>query len=64
MTTAHLTRDECKVSRRHPGTCQDCGWTLPVRTVTFWATGFRYRVCADCERAYRNRINWPVLEPR
>jgi len=59
-----LTRGELarKATRRKRGTCQDCGHVKPVRTVTFWASGFRYTVCADCEKAYRGAINWPVLE--
>lgn len=48
------------IARRHPGNCQDCGHHRPVRTVSFWATGYRYRVCADCEKPYRHVINWPV----
>ncbi len=50
----------CRVARRRPGTCQDCGRHTPTRVVTWWASGFRYRVCAECERAYRDRILWPV----
>lgn len=38
-----------KVGRR----CQDCGWERPVRLIAFSATGYRYVVCAACERAYR-----------
>jgi hypothetical protein len=53
-----------KVLRRAPGRCQDCGWEhKPVRRVTFWVNGMRYQVCAECERAYRRVINWPVTEP-
>lgn len=51
-----------RIARRHPGQCSDCGHHKPVRWITFWATGYRYRVCAQCERAYRRIINWPVTE--
>ena len=49
-----------RLALRSPGTCRDCGWHKPVRTITFWATGLRYRVCEECERPYRHAINWPV----
>lgn len=52
-----------RYARRKVGRpCQDCGWRKPVRVITFWATGFRYRVCADCEKCYRPVICWPVRE--
>jgi hypothetical protein len=40
--------------------CQDCGRTSkPATTITFWASGYRYRVCGDCIRAYRRMILTP-----
>lgn len=59
LTRAEFSR---RATRRKPGNCQDCGNFLPVRQITFWATGMPYVVCAECERAYRNVINWPVVE--
>lgn len=50
------------VSRRHPGRCADCGHVLPVRIVTFWLNSLKLTVCARCEKAYRDRILWPVTE--
>lgn len=38
------------------GSCQDCGWQRNVTTITFWATGMRYRVCPDCIKPYRSVI--------
>ncbi len=40
---------------RQQGPCQDCGHDRQTTWITFWATGFRYRVCALCSRAYQGR---------
>jgi hypothetical protein len=48
------------IARRKLGRCKDCGREMPVRTVTFWVNGMPYVVCADCEKAYRPVILWPV----
>ena len=41
------------------GKCQDCGHEKPTTTITFWATGFKYRECGVCIRAYRAVILKP-----
>lgn len=38
------------------GRCMDCGWERRTTWITWWVSGFRYRVCAVCIRAYRDRI--------
>ncbi len=53
------------IARRKIGRpCQDCGRTIPVRTVRFWVNGMPYVVCKDCEKEYGPRginvICWPV----
>lgn len=39
--------------------CQDCGRRRPWTVITFWTTGYRYRVCGDCIRPYRRVILRP-----
>lgn len=34
------------------GKCQDCGHVKRTTVIRFWATGYKYRVCASCKRAY------------
>ena len=41
------------------GKCQDCGWEKRVTNIYFWATGMKYRVCAECIKAYRGVILKP-----
>jgi hypothetical protein len=41
--------------------CQDCGNYRPATTITFWASGYRYRVCSDCIRPYRRMILRPCV---
>lgn len=36
--------------------CQDCGRHRPATWIMFWATGYWYRVCGECIRAYRGVI--------
>lgn len=36
--------------------CQDCGQLRRTTVVRFWVNDYRYRVCADCIRAYRGRL--------
>ena len=38
------------------------GWEKRITTITFWATGMRYRVCADCIKPYRGEILKPDKE--
>jgi hypothetical protein len=38
------------------GHCQDCGHEKQTTVVVFWATGMKYRVCAECIKAYRKVI--------
>jgi hypothetical protein len=45
--------------RHRGGCCQDCGNLRPVTTITFWATGYEYRVCGECIEAYRAVILKP-----
>lgn len=42
------------------GKCEDCGHIKRTTVVTFWATGFKYRVCAECIKPYRGVILKPV----
>lgn len=52
-----------RIARRKAGRpCQDCGRRVPARTVRFWVNAMPYHVCADCEKAYRGVICWPVRE--
>jgi hypothetical protein len=39
------------------GKCQDCGWEKSTTVIVFWATGMKYRVCAECIKPYRGVIN-------
>ena len=39
------------------GMCDDCGWFRNVTRITFWATGMKYIVCAECIKPYRGTIN-------
>jgi len=44
------------------GHCQDCGHEKPVTTITFWATGMKYRVCSKCISPYRGIINKSMVK--
>lgn len=41
------------------GQCADCGRTRRTTVIIFWVSGMRYRVCADCIKAYRAAILKP-----
>ena len=41
------------------GRCQDCGRERRTTVIRFWVNFMRYRVCADCIRAYRPVILAP-----
>ena len=42
---------------RHPGNCQDCGRHRLIRPVMFWLNGYTMRLCEECEKVYRPRLN-------
>ena len=39
------------------GVCNDCGYSKSTTVITFWASGMKYRVCAECIKPYRGIIN-------
>jgi hypothetical protein len=52
-----MTRKRRKYTIGH---CQDCGHQKRTTAIVFWATGMRYRVCAECIKSYRAVILKPA----
>lgn len=54
----HMTKPRRKY-RTGNGRCQDCGNTDRTTLITWWSSGFTYRVCVECIKPYRHLITRP-----